>query len=110
MHDCNNACNQRLLAVVPTSIMPRLHNINVDLSQVRLVDFDVCLKGKLRGFIYVQFFSTTTENTKTGIKGPKKKGKFDDGEYKYVVLAHKLCVNGIIIEYEVVEPEDIILM
>ena len=44
-HDGNNACKQRLLAIVPNLILPQSHNKSVDLTHVRLVDFDLCLKG-----------------------------------------------------------------
>ena len=98
IHDGNNTCTHRLLDIVPNSIMPQPHDKNADLSHVRLVDFDLCLKGELREFIYVQLFFTLTKNTKAGFQWPKNKGKFDDGEYNYVVLAHKLRANGIILE------------
>ena len=39
---------------------------------------------------------------------PKSKGKFDDEEYNYVVLAHTLRDNGIIIKHKMVNPEEVI--
>ena len=45
---------------------------------------------QLKGFIYIQNFTTVNKCSSNGFKWPKNKGKMGDGEYNYIVFTYKL--------------------